>query len=156
MGTLTEFLNEQAKNYDEESRERRRRREEWVKAVDSLLSDLEKWLKKADRHGILEINRQTYEKNEEKLGPYEVEGLVIRLAAREVKVLPVAGSVVRPSHVLPDAPHGRIDLTNGSERYTLYRLVDPHERWFMTRGVSRPPVTIDEDSFGDAVQDLLK
>lgn len=158
MGSLTEFLKERAEKERSEHGDRKRVREDWVKAVNQLTDQMEKWLRQADQDQVLEIDVHGVEKREEGIGRYLVRALTVRLEAREVRVVPVARFVVAaPLHVtsLPTPPQGRVDITDGESRYELYRLMDTSEgRWVITR--PREGLRgFDREAFEAAVQDLL-
>jgi hypothetical protein len=154
--TLKEFLAEQAEKHHTEFTETKPRREEWVTEVNRLVDQMEGWLREADPDGILDIEPQTVEKREQGLGFYKAKALTMRFGGREVRIHPVARFVVAaPAVVLPlGRPAGRIDITNGESRYSLYRIEDGRERtWFIHN--NGPLKRFDRLTFESAVQDLL-
>ncbi|HEX8202469.1 MAG TPA: hypothetical protein VF590_18475 [Isosphaeraceae bacterium] len=105
------------------------------------------WLRQADQEGILKIFQKQYTLNEEGIGFYEVNGLTIRLGAREVRVVPVARQVIGPYTTADGGrrirAQGLIDLENGEQRFRIYRFTEPDEHW----------VIVDEDR-DDALRDF--
>lgn len=129
--TLREFL---VKNAPRQELERRRCREEWVAAVDRLVTQLWRWLDEANTDNLLELELLDLERREQGLGTYHVKGLAISFGERAVKIIPVGRSVL--AHLGPYAEpghenaEGRVDITNGINKYHLYRKL-PGERWLV-------------------------
>jgi hypothetical protein len=129
--TLTEFLQEKAK--DESQRDRWRLREEWVGAVNRLIGQFQAWLREADRLGVLTMWTEEIEILEERLGAYRVPRLHVRLNATEVKVIPVArfnAGIIYEGEGKGERKDGRIDLLGIGMRYILYRVLGSEERWY--------------------------
>lgn len=156
MKSLGEFLDEHAAQQQETGEVARSLREAWVRNVNRVVAGIEEWLRSADHHGILDIYLHDVEKREEGIGYYCTRGITVRLGAREVAVAPVARFVVAASLVgLPARPDGRIDITNGESRYSLYHLADcPEGRWVMV-GEGKGLLPFDRPHFEAAMQDLL-
>src|SRR5579885_289108 len=129
--SFRDFLEEKAREGNEVTR--RQQRQEWVDAVNRLVSQLSQWLTEADPKGVLEVERVEFRKAEEEIGSYQVPGLDIRLGCTAgVRIMPVGRNVVgsvafRGAVGMP--AEGRVDLTDGFRKYTLYRPLEGGERW---------------------------
>jgi hypothetical protein len=162
VASLKEFLKEQAENLRIQEPERAKKRDEWVAAVSRLCSQIRGWLSQADPDGeILEIKDRHYEIREEGIGTYTVSGISISLGPRHVDVVPVARNVVGPLSTtgviyVPRA-YGRVDLSNGLEKFMLFRVEkQPEDRWTLV-GQDRPQMErLDQSTFEAAFQSLLE
>jgi hypothetical protein len=129
--TLQQFLEERARQEDTEGARTSRIREEWKSSVSRLILKIEQWLRDADPDKILTLERETHRIREEKLGTYDVPGLLVRLGAREVRVVPIArfsiGSMVG-DNLGVSLRFGRVDITDGSRKIMLYRR-DEGDQW---------------------------
>src|SRR5262245_16865450 len=154
--TLREFL---LKNAPRDEIRWRKIREEWIAAVDRLLTQLRSWLADADTAGLLDLEPLEFEKREQGLGTYHIRGLAIHFGENTVKVVPVGRMVL--AHLGPHAEpghenaEGRVDITNGAYKYFLYRkLTNASEQWFVQdeRSDIRP---LDRERFESILQALL-
>jgi hypothetical protein len=156
MKTFREFLQEKAR--EDDHRERRRRRDEWVDAVDGLIRQLRDWLEQADSERLLSISRRDYDKLEQGLGAYEVPGLDVALGDSIVKISPVSRNVVGFVVSGGDAavrPEGRVDISDGLRKYVLYRTItDGNQQWNVVDEHSRTTL-LDQARFEEIMQDLL-
>jgi hypothetical protein len=137
-----------------------RKRDEWVGAVDRLKVRIQNWLAEDDPRQLLQIGRLPFHLRERGIGSYRIDGLSIGLGPREVRLEPVArnvaGSVATTGAISMPRAFGRVDLTNGLEKYLIFRdAVEPEDRWRILdedRHEARP---FDRQSFEDALRDLL-
>jgi hypothetical protein len=157
LTSFREWLRSHEEKEGEEGK-RRARREEWVAAADRLIGRCQAWLAEADPEGILNLHLMPQGKAEAGLGRYEIPVLVIYLEDKRVQIVPFARNTTR---VLSFAPHkqfqteGRVDITNGMEKFTLYRVhVEGKEHWYAVpeRG---DPVELNQDTFMAIMEDLL-
>jgi hypothetical protein len=154
--TLREFL---LKNAPRDEIQRRQCREEWIAAIDRLLTQLRAWLTEAGSAELLDLEPLELDKREQGLGAYRIRGLAIHFGERTVKVLPVGRTVLANLGPYAEAGHdnaeGRVDITNGTYRYYLYRkLTDAGEQWLVQDerfGIR----SLDRQQFEALVQDLL-
>jgi hypothetical protein len=155
--TFQEFLKDKARGMNAE--EVRKRREEWLAAVDRLMAQLCAWLKEADPEGLLTVVPFAVEKREEGLGFYQAPGLSIRMGADEVQVVPVARNVigyVGPREEGGVRGEGRVDITDGSGKYYLYRTLKDGERWYVLNEQRYgQPALLDKARFEAVLQVLL-
>jgi hypothetical protein len=156
--TLREFLQQNVPRTEQEKR-RREWRAEWVAAVDRLLTQLRAWLAEAGTTEFLDLEPLEFEKREQGLGAYHIQGLAIHFGESTVKVVPVGRTVL--AHLGPYAEpghekaEGRVDVTNGTDKYYLYRkLTDAGEQWLVQhdRSDMQP---LDRERFEAILQDLL-
>jgi hypothetical protein len=159
--SLKEFLKEQAENLRTQEPERAKKRDEWVAAVDRLCNQIKEWLDQADAEKILTVQGRSHEIREEGIGSYTVSGISISLGPRHVDVVPVARNVVGPLSTtgviyVPRA-YGRVDLSNGLEKFMLFRVErEPEDRWSIV-GQDRPQMDrLDQSTFEAAFQSLLE
>jgi len=130
--TFQEFLRKKAEELGQDSL--RQRKNEWVAAVERLMDTIRGWLYEADPDGTLLVNVEKRERGEPGLGRYVVPSLRIELGENVVHVLPTArnvmGLVAAPGESEQRA-QGRVDITDGGERYILYRTFkDGQESWY--------------------------
>ena len=155
--TLREFL---VKNAPREEIRRRQWCQEWTAAVDRLLEQLRGWLTDANTAGLLDLERLDFEKREQGLGAYHIQGLAIHFGERTVKVVPVGrqvlahlGPYAKPGH---ENAEGRVDITNGADKYYLYRkLNDAGEEQWLVQHERSDIRLLDRERFEAILQELL-
>lgn len=156
---LTSFR-EWLKGLEKEGEDHKRReiKEEWVGAANRLIQKCLAWLAEADPEGFLLLRQSTQPKAEAGLGRYEVPFLIIDHADTRVHVTPFARNTARTLALGPgkEVPaEGRVDVTNGSEKWILYRTrAEGKERWYAVadRG---DLVELNQDVFMAIMEDLL-
>jgi hypothetical protein len=155
--TLREFL---LQNAPRDEIRRRRACEEWIASVDRLLKQLHDWLTEADTASLLDLETLELDKREQGLGSYRIKGLAIHFGANTVNVMPVGRNVLahlglhaEPGH---EKAEGRVDITNGADKYYLYRKLNDAgaEQWLIQdeRAGLRP---FDREQFEIILQALL-
>jgi hypothetical protein len=155
--SLREFL---LKNVPRDEILRRRWREDWIAYVDRLLKQLRDWLAEGNAVDLLDLETLEFEKREQGLGAYHIQGLAIHFGERTVKVVPVGRTVLahlgpyaKPGH---ENAEGRVDITNGAYKYYLYLKLDDagKEQWLVQddRSGIRP---LDREQFEAILKDLL-
>jgi hypothetical protein len=160
MSILADFLKGRGEQHRAQEPTRRQVREEWVQAVDRLLKQIEGWLKDADPEHLLQVERKTVEKQEVIAGAYTAPALAITLGDRRVEVRPVARGVVGPFS--KESPYGarsqgRVDLTDGTDRFMLYRFVNEQgEAWVYLDEEEYMPHPFEREVFERALVSLLK
>src|SRR5262245_28219255 len=122
MSALRSFLKAQVQQQRETQVQRMEVLDEWKRAVNSLIGQFETWLREADPENVLTIDRIPITIQEKRLGTYEVEGLRVRLGAREFCVEPVVryslGSIAGDlmGTTIRD---GKVNMFSGDKRYML-------------------------------------
>jgi hypothetical protein len=133
---------------------------EWTGAVGDLFNQIMRWLAEDDSSGVLTVETGKVQKVEEGLGAYDVATMRISLAARAVvDLVPLARNVVGGIVKRGDLGlrvEGRVDMTNGAEKYLLYRAVTPSgKKWVIVDDDDYSVKDLDKDAFEAALQDLL-
>ncbi len=162
MGSLKDFIAEQAAKLRTEAPQAAQKRDEWVAAVDRLNQQIREWLTQADPdHKVLEVSERPYHLREEGIGAYEVRGLSISLGPREIRVEPVARNVAGPVsatgviHVI--RAYGRVDLTDGLKKFMIFRVeTDPEDRWSIIEQDGYRMRSFDQSAFEEAFKSLLE
>ncbi|MEJ7639918.1 MAG: hypothetical protein WKF75_18600 [Singulisphaera sp.] len=161
MGSLKQFLEEEAGKLQTYLSEAARKRDEWVGAVDRLTSRMKEWIGEADSGGVLVLQDRMFTLREEGIGAYEIHGLSIGLGPREIRLEPVARNVAGPHsatgviHV--SRAYGRVDMTDGLRKFVIFRLErEPEERWNIIEQDSYAMQLFNQQSFEAAVQSLLE
>lgn len=162
--TLREFLRENAPRLKTDLQRALVRRDEWIAAVDRLRTDIWNWLHDSDPDGLFEFKEVVHTIVEEGIGAYHVNGLKVILGPRVIELVPVSRTVVEPW--APHAPtyvmgaRGRVDLTNGLDTYSLYRVrPDEHhpvDAWFIFNRQTSTIDSLNQNSFETIFQDLLE
>ena len=160
MPTLAEFLKDRL----EEQRSRHDAEAEsitsWIRSVETLIGYMEATLGAADPERALKLNRKPLRFREEGVGFYVIPSLTIEFVAREVRVVPISRKVVASfdeSEVPARRASGRVDLTNGSEKFLLYRfVVDGNDRWMIADDRDYRIRPFGPEAFEAAIQRLLE
>jgi hypothetical protein len=161
VSSLREFLASDAEKLRGEQAEAMGKREEWIESVRQLIDQIKEWLKDADEKHVLMIDGSPIRISERGLGTYEVPALTIGLGTREVRVKPIAryvGAPLRATALLqvPRA-YGRVDLTNGLDRYLIFRVEkEGGDRWRIVEQDGPLVEPFNRKSFETAFQRLLE
>ncbi len=161
MQSLKEYLEIQADEALRMKEEREQIIKEWTTSIYNLIGQVRVWLNDADPHHILEISTASHRIREEKIGGYDAPGLIVRLNAREVRLIPISRYNVGPFTTLGEAridrSFGRVDLTEGGLKYTLYRIqTEPSDKWILIDDEDYIPRVLDRKGFEEAVLDLFR
>jgi hypothetical protein len=159
--SLKEFLDEQAERLKTEPSKAAARRDEWVAAVERLMAQVRDWLAEADPNHVLAIEERTVKIREEMIGSYEVPALTIILGLRSVRVEPIARNVMGPLEQTGAfrviRVFGRVDLTNGLEKYMIFRRAKELDGpWDVVKEDAYPMQPFNHASFEAAIQDLFE
>jgi hypothetical protein len=158
--TLSEFLNERARQEVAERQTRQSNVEEWQGAVGRLLRQIEGWVREADTQGLLDVEQSRTVLNEAGLGRYSVPQLEISGFGSSVTVVPRARFTVytgRPPHGEGrKRADGRVDLTDGYRQVILYRFrTEPDDIWMMD-DLKGPARQFDRAAFETVLLSFLK
>jgi len=162
MGSLKDFIAEQAEKFRNEERQAVQKRDEWVAAVDRLNQQFKEWLTQADPdHKVLEVREHPHQLREEGIGTYEARGLSISLGRREVRIVPIARNVAGPLsatgviHV--NRAYGRVDLSDDLKKFMIFRVEkDPEDRWNIIEQDGFHMQPLDQAAFEEAFKSLLE
>jgi hypothetical protein len=146
--SLKDFLKEK-KARDEESG-RLADKEEKIKlrhtAIGELFSSIEGWLKPSVDEGVVKLERDPYVHSDEHLGMLDEESLKVTVGVSEVFFAPRTGTIAGAS--------ARVDMTCGDR--TLPVVLLPNRGWhFLVRGPVTRTELVTEDSFSDALREIL-
>lgn len=158
MPRLSDFLSEKAKDLNQV--ERKRRRDEWVESVTRLMAQFRTWLREADPQNLLTISGHDLDKLEQGLGAYRVPALDIEFEDALVRIVPVGRNVIRFRNmggtVQTLQAEGRVDITDGARKYTLYRTqTDGADRWVAVGESEVNPQPLDQALFERIMLELL-
>lgn len=157
MSALQELIREQAQRLGQP--EVKMRLDQWLRSAQSLLQQLEAWLKEADPEGILKVTKAPHELREENFGAYELWRLKIDLGGRRVEIVPLGGNVggaVRLENNQTVAIRGMVEMVNDIDRIRLFRLIDDRsERWVIQHSGPWPAKPLDQTTFEAAMLQLL-
>jgi hypothetical protein len=158
MGSFKEFLKEQEDRVRAEEATKEGKKKQWVASVDSLIQQMEAWLKEADPGGLLKLQTKTVERSEESIGVYDILALYIWLGSRVVGVEPVARDVMGPVTKPGDGSwSGRVDLVGPPYKFELYRFSGSNgfEAWYIrdTRNYRITP--FEKEVFDKALVELF-
>jgi hypothetical protein len=162
VGSLKNFIAEQAEKLRTEGSQATQKRDEWVAAVDRLNQQIREWLTQADPdHKVLEVRERPYQLREEGIGTYEARGLSISLGPRELRVEPIARNVAGPFSatgvIYVNRAYGRVDLTDGLKKLMIFRVEkDPEDRWSIIEQDGFRMQTFDQSAFEEAFKSLLE
>src|SRR5262245_36709737 len=132
MPTFQEFLRKKAE--EEQQPERRKRRDEWIGAVGRLIDQLRAWLAESHPEGLLDVIPLEVEKREPGLGSYKIPGLKVGIGDAAVRVVPMGRDALGLIESRGEAPmraQGRVDITDGVQKYIFYRAIkDGQDVWY--------------------------
>jgi hypothetical protein len=133
--------------------------EDWTDAVAALFAQMVQWMAEDDPERMLRIETGKITKDEEGLGAYEVALMRVSLGVRSVDLIPVGRNVVGGIGRRGDLgfrSEGRVDMTNGVEKYMLYRAVTPQgKEWMIVEDEQYRVIPLTREAFEAALQDLL-
>jgi hypothetical protein len=160
MWDLSNLPAEPAPKRRETKAQRKERREEWRRAVASLIDRLETWLHEADEDHALTIDRIPITISERRFGTYEVEGLRVRLGIDEFLVKPIGLNVLMAipgDNLGMTLREGEVKLSGWYRRYSLYRKkTGPDDEWIIADHEADEARILDQPTFEDVVYKLLK
>jgi hypothetical protein len=158
--TLKEFLAEHAEIERGRAKEKKAMQQEWRESLHRLVQQIQEWLRDSDPEHLLEVEETHHDIREFNVGAYTAPGLVIRLEAREVQLIPIARKVVGPllsgDTISMARAFGRVDLTNGGEKFMIFRSRMDPEEWMIVEERGYVAKKFDRQAFEDAMQSLLE
>lgn len=160
MTSLKEFLASQGTQVIED-RDADEIKGEWQASLARLMGQVRGWLREADPEGkYLSVEEEPHRLNEERIGVYDAPGLSIFLGARRVSLVPiarfVAGPLLQTGKLAVMQAHGRVDLTDGFDRFHIYReRVDPDDVWVSVKREGYEKQSFDQAAFESHMKVLL-
>ena len=131
----------------------------WTGEVSSLFNQVERWLDQDDPQQVLRRRASRIARHEQDLGRYEAPALSVSLRNRTVDLIPIARNVVGAVGArgnLGIRIEGRVDMTNGADKYMLYRAVYPAgPKWVIVDDDTYTVRDLDKETFEEVLQALL-
>ena len=147
-GSLKTFLKEKKARDDESGRlaGKEEKIQQRLTAIDTLFTSIALWLKPSADEGIVKLERDPYSHSDDQLGMLTEESLKVVVGASEVFFWPRTGTIAGAS--------ARVDMTCGDRTLPVVLLSD--RGWhFLIRGPVTRTEPVTEDSFGDALREIL-
>jgi hypothetical protein len=146
--SLKTFLKD--KKHRDETTGRAGEKEEKIRhrrnVIDELFTSIQGWLKSSIEEGIVTVERDAYALVDEHLGTLLLESMKVIVGASEVFFAPVGGTIAGAS--------ARVDMVSGDQRVPIIWL--PSRGWhFLIRGPVTRTEPVTEESFGDALKEIL-
>ncbi len=154
MQSFKEFLESQEETLRVTKSRRQTEKEEWVRSLEGLISQMEGWLKEFDPKGMLTVTREQREVREGAYGSYEVPVLLIRLDVQTAKISPKARKVLGPRWKPVEGEwSGWVELEGDLAGFDLFRFspVDGNASWFIRDRVNYNFKQFNKDSFDAAL-----
>jgi hypothetical protein len=134
--TFTQFLKDQEEKQRSQVEENKQLIEEWRSALQSLYNDIRKWLRESDSSGVIKVDEKESDITEEGIGHYKAPRLNLHIFGRWIGIIPKArktiGTARPPQRGAPIRALGRVDLTDETRRYVLYRTRENgHDVWLI-------------------------
>jgi len=139
------------------------RKKLWLKSVDKFYQKVIKWLKPYSEKGLLKIDYKKIIKNEQYIGEYEIEEMILAISNEIVKFDPIGTFII--------GAHGRIDMIgNGTIRFVLVDSESEHSQFrkgkdspgkkeFEWKISTSPPdiryMSLNKDSFSDSLIEVI-
>ncbi len=158
--TLSDFIRERADEYTAEAAKNEKLISEWQSAVTHLIAKLQAWLDESDPARVIRTNQGLVTIHEPGLGRYEAARLDIQAFGTWIGVLPVARLTGRAIQCAgsdqPTRAAGRVDMTDNSRRYYLYRTLGARgDEWFIEGPPDDEPRPLTREAFETAVLSYL-
>ena len=135
--TFTQRLEQRKKEVEQNSHAEKNRGGRWRLALGELSIKIRRWLDEPIKRKLVEVSAYEKTLNEERLGAYEVKGLIVSLGQQRVTFDPVATYVV--------GAFGRVDMIGPAAKFTLVRERDDGH-WSLINPIDprlREPLTKD-------------
>lgn len=146
--SLKNFLKEKKARDEESGRvaDKEKKIELRRTAIAELFDRIEGWLKPTADEGIVKLERDPYVQSDEHLGMLEEESLKVLVGVSEVFFAPRTGTIAGAS--------ARVDMICGDRTLPLVLLAG--RGWhFLVRGPVTRTELVTEDSFSDALREIL-
>lgn len=123
-------------------------REEWLRAVGSLLRRIRGWLADAESRRLLHVEQDTATIEEERLGTYSAPMLHVQTPGVSVRIVPSARIVI--------GARGRVDFETPASRVMLLRTADQKWEFREPSPSGWRVMPLDEGSFWTVMDSLLR
>ncbi len=145
MSEIIGFLRKQKEAASPERAKRRRK--EWLEALDKLFQQIHSWLAEAENEKLIKVHESLVKISEEALGTYEAPSLTLTVGTKTVKLQPIGGVII--------GADGRVDMQSSRGTYMFLYLADS-KKWVHGFG-ERPSVfpELTEKRFTDLLKRAL-
>ena len=130
---------------------------DWVSACLWLREQIIGWLTE-EGEGRIAFRDVAIERSERRLGTYPMGKLLIGVGDETVELVPMGRNVFGSFGLPGGTEHrgaGRVDLTNGTRKYMLYRTVqDGEDVWYVVDEQSQTSL-LTKERFLEIVMDLM-
>jgi len=145
--SLKDFLKQKKEREEAPGVDWEARKQERITAIGALFDDIERWLKPSIDEGIVSPSRERHPLFDSYMGAYESELLTLQIGHVGIQFIPVGERVAGAS--------ARVDAISGPHKLTMIYL--PTQGWkILVRGPVTQTVPVTEDSFADALKELLQ
>ncbi len=160
---LQELLEKKHKEQAADLADFSERKKLWLKSVNEFYQKVIKWLKPYSEKRLLKIDYKKSIKNEQYIGEYEIEEMILTISNEIVRFDPVGTFII--------GSHGRIDMigNNGTVRFVLVDSESERPRFRVEIGMdysmfewkisTSPPdvryMSLNEDSFSDSLIEVI-
>jgi hypothetical protein len=158
--SFTDFLREQAAKHDAEAKANQSTIDEWRASVGRLFRQLRDWLSTSDPDHIIHAEEKDHEVTEPGLGRYAVPRLDLRILGKWIGIIPkvrkTIGTTRPPQKTAPERAAGRVDITDESRRYVLYRFAEGGGDLWLIDDLRSEPKPLDQAAFEEALKSYLQ
>lgn len=159
---LENFLNQQIENTKANGEiDWLSQRNQWLGYIEQFYDTLLKWLSPYIEQGKIQVSRKNITLNEDNIGSYNTEKLILKLANREITLTPIGTMLI--------GAKGRIDMSssNGEVKFVLVKkdskdintnVAEKSAEWKWKISTTPPLIKfidLNEDSFSDALMEVL-
>ncbi len=160
MITLAEFLREQGPKAKIEAAANAETIKEWRTAVEQLFQQIATWLHASDPENILGLQQDYIEVREPSLGRYQMPRLSLDGLKTWISIIPKARNTVGTVRLTPESglirATGRVDISDDSSRYVLFRVpVEGKEIWMIVN-MGTEPKPFDQMTFEQILLSYLR
>ena len=145
MSNFTEFLRSKRDEEQAESVNLKKRKAEWLNALDDLFAQIKSWLAEPVAQNLMTIGEKTIKLDEYRMGSYEAPKLVLQLGHDTVDIEPV-GTIILGAK-------GRVDVKAGGVSFKL--VLTNEGTWGILAADRTVARGLNEETFTKALQDLL-
>jgi len=148
QGKLQEFFREKKSKADPGDVDWEAKRDQWIRAVEKLYQQIEKFLAKSIKEKTVAVSRRPKQFAEDFIGGYTIDDLVLQVGDESVVFSPKGTLIVGAS--------GRVDVRGDMGDVTLVR--QPGDRWSVV--AARTPalklIPLNEDSLLTALEKVMR
>ena len=133
--------------------------EDWTDSVSDLFAQMIRWLAEDDTGKLFLVETGKLKKDEQGIGFYEVAVIRLSLSSRFVDLIPIGRNIVGGIGKHGDLgfrSEGRVDMTNGVDKFMLYRAITQNgKEWMIVDDEDYEVRSLTKATFEEALQELL-